>query len=407
MAAAPEPSVDVEEIPPADAVAQLMRRRIAHYLAARSDPSLYQSVRNMSQFVSDDYGNRFLVELIQNAHDAHDPSRIDGEIAIVFDASEGDYGCLYVANRGVGFVSSNLKAITNIALSSKPVNAGIGNKGLGFRSVLQVCNWPEIYSARGGGGIGVFDGYCFRFATVDDLREQLGDEPDDMVQEMARNLPCWHVPVPAEPGANVARFATKGFATVVRLPLKSADALEAVRAQIDALLGLKTPLHLFLERVERISVDRGTGQAILLERSVQQAFSVKPPGFKVDSPVEVAKVRLGAAEFAVAHWDIDDKLFRDALQASLEKGEVPESWRGWEGAARVSVAVSLGAPLEVGRLYCFLPLGEEGTAPFAGYINANFYTKMDRRKVDASIRLNDLFMRMAAWLSCQLVLLCH
>lgn len=403
MGAVYEVSVASEEISPADDVAQLMRQRISHYLAARSDPSLYQSVRNMSQFVSDDYGNRFLVELIQNAHDAHDPSRTDGEIAIVLDTSDGDHGCLYVANRGIGFAGSNLKAITNIALSSKPVNAGIGNKGLGFRSVLQVCNWPEIYSIHGAGGSGAFDGYCFRFATVDDLREQLGDEPDEIAEEMARNLPCWHVPVPAEPGANVARFAADGFATVVRLPLKSADALEAVRAQLDVLLGLTTPLHLFLERVQRISLDRGTRQPFLLERSVQQTWPVQPPGFKVDSLIEVVKVRLGATEFVVAHWDVDDKLFRDALHASLEKNEVPESWRGWEGAARVSVAVPLGAPLEVGRLYCFLPLGEEGRAPFAGYINANFYTKLDRRKVDASIRLNDLFMRMAAWLSCQLI----
>lgn len=259
-----ESPADIEEVSPADSVAKLMRQRISNYLVARGDPSLYQSVRNMSQFVSDDYGNRFLVELIQNAHDAHDPSRTDGEIAIILNASEGDHGCLYVANRGVGFIGSNLKAITNIALSSKPVNAGIGNKGLGFRSVLQICNWPEIYSVRGAGGSGAFDGYCFRFATVDDLRDQLSDVSDEIVQEMAHNLPCWHVPVPAEPGANVARFSTGGFATVVRLPLKSADALVAVRAQIDVLLGLNTPLHLFLERVERISLDRGTAEPFLL-----------------------------------------------------------------------------------------------------------------------------------------------
>lgn len=403
MAAAYEVSVGFEDVSPAEDVAQLMRQRISHYLAARSDPSLYQSVRNMSQFVSDDYGNRFLVELIQNAHDAHDPSRTDGEIAIVLDTSDGDHGCLYVANRGIGFVGSNLKAITNIALSSKPVNAGIGNKGLGFRSVLQVCNWPEIYSVQGEGGSGTFDGFCFRFATIDDLRGQLSDKSDDIAEEMARNLPCWHVPVSAEPGANVMRFAEAGFATVVRLPLKSADALQAVRAQIDMLLGLKTPLHLFLERVDRISLDAGTGQPFLLKRSVQQTWTLQPPGFKVDSPVAVAKLQLGVAEFVVAHWNVDDKLFREALQSSLEKGEVPESWKAWEGAAQVSVAVPLGAPLEAGRLYCFLPLGQEGKAPFAGYINANFYTKMDRRTVDASIRLNGLFMRMAAWLSCQLI----
>ena len=257
---------------PAAHVADLMNQRIKRYVDSRSDPSLYQSVRNMSQFVSDDYGNRFLIELIQNAHDAHDPSRSDGEIAIVVDASEGAHGCLYVANRGNGFIGDNLKAITNIALSSKPVNAGIGNKGLGFRSVLQVCNWPEIYSVDRIGVAGAFDGYCFRFATVDDLEVALGAGSADLAEEMAQNLPCWHVPVPVTPGPSVARFASDGFATVVRLPLKSDDALRVVREQIGLLLGLETPLHLFLSRIGRISIDSGAGECVTLERSVTQTW---------------------------------------------------------------------------------------------------------------------------------------
>jgi hypothetical protein len=380
-----------------------MRQRVASYLAARGDPSLYQSVRNMSQLVSDDYGNRFLIELIQNAHDAHDASRTDGEIAIVLDPSEGKRGCLYVANRGFGFDGKNLKAITNIALSSKPVNAGIGNKGLGFRSVLQVCTWPEVYSVLGEAGRPVFDGYCFRFATLNDLEEYLGPADAELARELAENLPCWHVPVPATPSPAVERFASRGFATVARLPLKSTDALEVVRSQLDLLLAQKTPLHLFLERVARISIDRGAGKAVFLDRSVEQTWSVRPPGFKVDLPISVAKLRLSSEEFVVAHWDIDTNLFQASLQASLEKGEVPDSWKSWEGSARISVAVPLGEALDVGRLYCFLPLGAEGKAPFAGYLNANFYTKMDRRAVDASIKLNDLFLRMGAWLSCQLI----
>lgn len=116
-------SVDHQELGPAESIAKLMHQRISNYLAARNDPSLYQGVRNMSQFVSDDYGNRFLAEPIRNAHDAHDPSRTDGEIAVVLDITEG-HGCLYVANRGAGFAGENLQAITNIALSSQPVNAG-------------------------------------------------------------------------------------------------------------------------------------------------------------------------------------------------------------------------------------------------------------------------------------------
>lgn len=404
MALTLEALVDDQEFSPADVIAKLMQQRISNYLGARNDLSLYQSVRNMSQFVSDDYGNRFLVELIQNAHDAHDPSRTDGEIAIVLDVTEG-HGCLYVANRGAGFTSKNLTAVTNIALSSKPVNVGIGNKGLGFRSVLQVCNWPEIYSVKGEGGSKTFDGFCFRFATIDDLRTHLAGHPDGVAEEMERNLPCWHMPVPTEPGENVQRFAEAGFATVVRLPLKSPEALQTVRTQFEVLMSLTTPLHLFLDRVGRISLDSGTDdhEPFVLERSVKNTWSLRPEGFKVDSPITVAQLRLGNAEFVAAHWDINDSLFRKALQQSLEKGEIPDSWRDWDGTARISVAVPLGTPLESGRLYCFLPLGSEGKAPFAGYINANFYPKMDRRTVDLSIGLNDLFMQMAAWLSCQLI----
>lgn len=250
-------------VEPSTHIANLMHERIRRYLDARSDPSLYQSLRNMSQFVSDDYGNRFLIELIQNAHDAHDPSGTDGEIAIVLDASEDAHGCLYVANRGKGFIGDNLRAITNIALSSKPVNAGIGNKGLGFRSVLQVCKRPEIYSVDGIGGRGVFDGYCFRFATVDDLADVLGAGSAELVGEMSQNLPCWHLPVPTIPGPNVARFAGEGFATVVRLPLKSDDALRSVRAQIDSLLGLKAPLPVTIEWRKKDRYGRTVGKVIV------------------------------------------------------------------------------------------------------------------------------------------------
>jgi hypothetical protein len=393
-----------EGIDPAVHVNKLMRQRIERYLDTRSDPSLYQSIRNMSQFVSDDYGNRFLIELIQNAHDAHDPSCSDGEIVIVLDATEDTHGCLYVANRGNGFTSQNLNAIINIALSSKPANAGIGNKGLGFRSVLQVCNWPEIYSVQGIGGNGTFDGYCFRFATVDDLAEALDPGAAELAQEMAENLPCWHVPVPARPGPNITQFAIDGFATVVRLPLKSNDALHTVQKQIDLLISQKTPLHLFLNRVGQISIDPGGGRNhVSLCRAVSNTWNHQSPDFALHPLITIARVHLGDEEYAVVHCEVEEKIFRAALQASLDKGEVPESWKHWEGNARVSVAVPLGAPLDSGRLYCFLPLGSEGKAPLAGYINANFYTKMDRRTVDTSIRLNDLFMRMAVWASCQLI----
>ncbi|SFT71839.1 sacsin N-terminal ATP-binding-like domain-containing protein [Paraburkholderia aspalathi] len=398
-----------QSVSPSDEITALMRHRILRYLDSRSDPDIYQSLRNMSEFVSDDYGSRFLIELIQNAHDAHDSKRCDGEIAIVLDPDDGPHGCLYVANRGAGFIWDNVKSISNIALSSKPVNAGIGNKGIGFRSVLQICTWPEIFSAHGVADTGRFDGYCFRFATEDDLRELVGAHPSpaldarDMAREMAENMPCWHIPLPADLRPDVARFAAAGFATVVRLPLKSDDALSLVRTEIDHLLQLQTPLHLFLNRVGCISISRdGLGET-RLERKVLQTWSILPRGWKADTPIEYRRVQLGSEAFLLADWNIDEELFRKTLESSLAKKEIPEAWRKWEGAACVSVAVPLGRSIDLGRLYCFLPLGPEGRAPFAGYINANFYTKMDRRTVNDAIGLNSFFLRMAAWVSCQAV----
>lgn len=45
------------------------RAEIEAYLATRGKSRVHESARNLSLNVSDDYGNRFLVELIQNAHD--------------------------------------------------------------------------------------------------------------------------------------------------------------------------------------------------------------------------------------------------------------------------------------------------------------------------------------------------
>jgi hypothetical protein len=385
-------------------IRSLMHQRIDRYLEARSDPSLYQSVRNMSQFVSDDYGNRFLIELIQNAHDAHDPSRNDGEIAIVL-TDEGDHGCLYIANRGQGFTWDNLKAITNIALSSKPVNAGIGNKGLGFRSVLQICDWPEIYSVKDVSGGASFDGYCFRFATEADLRKYMENDASEVAAEMALNMPCWHVPVPVESavGEQVSRFSNEGFATVVRLPLKSKDAKAQVSVEIERLLAMQTPLHLFLSRITCVSIENLNNQKTRLERKILQAWHPLQTGSATELPIVMSLVRVGSDEFLLADFDIEEEVFRQYLNESLAKSQVPEAWRNWEGQARVSVSVPLGYALDKGTLYCFLPLGEEGRAPFAGYINANFYTKMDRRTVSDAIGLNKFFLQMAAFVSCRMV----
>lgn len=368
------------------------RGEIEAYIAGRGKTSIHLGARNLSQNVSDDYGDRFLVELIQNAHDAHEPNRSDGEIAIVLNPSEGLHGCLYVANRGNGFTKANMEGIANIAQSSKPVNEGIGNKGLGFRSVLQICTKPEIYSASGSGSKAGFDGYCFRFATVEDIQGFLSENDDlGLADEIWANMPFWYLPVYTidRPGL-VDRFSAQGFATVVRMPLESAKALEVVRKQQDALRTHKRPLQLFLDRIASISIDSGSGTSPTeLRRSVLEHWSE-------EAGLSVEKVLVGNERYLVTTYVIEHAVFCRSLELSLSRKEIPESWRDWRGAARVSIAVRFGMSVERGLLYCFLPMGEEAVAPFSGYLNANFYTKMDRSRVNDDIALNRSFLEVAA-----------
>ena len=59
------------------------------------------SLTKLARATAQEYEDRFLIELIQNGYDVHDPLRTDGRICIHFARSEGDFGTLYVANGGV------------------------------------------------------------------------------------------------------------------------------------------------------------------------------------------------------------------------------------------------------------------------------------------------------------------
>jgi hypothetical protein len=54
-----------------------------------------------------EYRDRFLIELIQNGYDAHEPLSRDGLVWIRLDVHDGPFGCLYVANGGRPFSESN------------------------------------------------------------------------------------------------------------------------------------------------------------------------------------------------------------------------------------------------------------------------------------------------------------
>ncbi|MGX1095096.1 signal transduction histidine kinase [Streptomyces albogriseolus] len=75
--------------------------------------------------IAPEYEGRVLIELLQNAHDAHPARATDGRIEIRLDEDEGEHGTVYVANRGKPFDGKNFKDLCSIALSKGcPAKAG-------------------------------------------------------------------------------------------------------------------------------------------------------------------------------------------------------------------------------------------------------------------------------------------
>ncbi len=208
-------------------IEQHTRLVIQDELARESSWSPAKSLSQFTSKVSHEYEGRFLIELIQNAHDAHPvESQGTGRITVRLDLSEGDHGCVYVANGGSPFSHSNFQALCDLASSDKPIGQGIGNKGIGFKSVLQVTEWPEIYSANAEiYGKNEFSGYCW-VCWPDDLLQLVGGNLDHR-DRIIGNISQYFLPVPARnQNATIRSYASAEYATVGRLPLRSAIASE-------------------------------------------------------------------------------------------------------------------------------------------------------------------------------------
>ncbi|QKW04188.1 sacsin N-terminal ATP-binding-like domain-containing protein [Streptomyces sp. NA02536] len=341
--------------------------------------------------IAPEYEGRVLIELLQNAHDAHLAGAAEGRIEIRLDEDEGEHGTFYVANGGKPFGGKNFKDLCSIALSSKRADAGIGHKGVGFKSVLHLCDAPEVYSvAREGSRVP--DGFTFRFARLDDydaLAREVAPERVGLADYLKENLLTLKVPVFLEEAPkSVHNFVRRGFVTVVRLPLKSADARSAAGAQMRELMDGSAPFELFLDRLERVRLERrvaGKTRGKTYDRQVEVLHQAR--GLKVQQVTLRRRMRL-----IVVCGKADPDRAREALTASIEKSGMRRDWMAWEKKAEVRVAVPVADPLREGRLYTFLPMGEQIPAPVRGFVHAPFFAEMNRRSYNEAVPWNGLLL---------------
>ena len=365
----------------------------------RDDVGVYKSLRNLNEVIGAEYGDRVLYELIQNAHDAHRADDL-GRIAVrLVVRSEAD-GTLYVANGGAGFRKKDVDAIVNLATTAKEIGEGIGNKGLGFRSIEALTGDVRIFSRTGRSESARFDGYCFRFATVDEIEELLREDGIDeaTARDVAGTVPRYLVPVPlARQPEDVVSYARRGYASTIVVPLQTAEAIELAKRQVRALADLDVPLLLFLDRIAefRIDVETPDGSVYRRRLSRRQTAMGDVPGM---AGCRVFDVRVGEdRRFLVVRREVDKALVLDAVRRSVSRAPQIKRWLDWQGRPTVSIAVGLSpGAVAAGRFYNFLPMGDKAVAPLLGHLDAPFFAEINRRNADFDLPLNATLMEAAA-----------
>jgi hypothetical protein len=374
--------------------------RITSYQGAKDRWNLFRSLKNLIEQAIRDYEHRALVELLQNAHDAHDTGDLGGRVLIRLDHDEGPHGAVYVANTGRPVSGSNFDAITDIAQSDKRPEEGIGNKGIGFKSVLQLTGAPQVYSVSEEGGR-VFDGYRFSFADETSLKDLL-DGDATLAAEVAADVfhLCLPVPLDSVPDT-VNAFAADGYVTVLRLPLKSEEARAEAAEQL-TMLSAGPPVLLFLRRIGSLTVEER--QDGMVDRRTLARTE------RADAELDrltVSTVTVGdGGAFVLLDRQVAAEAFGDAVERSVLGDHISEGWRDWQGDARVTLAIPVEEGLTKGRLYTHLPMGEQAVAPLPAHVNAPFFAKLARVDLEKTVPLNDFLLDELALLGAETLLAC-
>ncbi|WP_370285845.1 sacsin N-terminal ATP-binding-like domain-containing protein [Pseudooceanicola nanhaiensis] len=378
------------EMTPSERLEKLLTDQLEHAAAAKEGIRPYESLRGVGDAISGEYGDRVLFELFQNAHDAHAEGDV-GSILLKLVVHNDDRADLYVANAGKGFDWSNVDAIRNIGLSSKSVGEGIGNKGLGFRSVETLTDDVRIYSQAEAKRSEAFNGFCFRFAQRDEIEQAAKRVTSpELAAKVARDLPRYLAAMPIDTQSDdIAGFAKEGFATVVHLPLEGQAAVSLARSQTAALAQTEVPLLLFLERLEKVVVEIHEGGHVSRKRLTRTVVEKPAPVAASDIHYEVVSIGPGRRRYVVAHKSVDRQRLEEAVEDSITIEPRLGRWRDWQGDPKVSVAIPLTATeAEPGRIYNFLPMSAEMASPLAGHVDAPFYASIDRRRANFDLPLN-------------------
>lgn len=224
-------------------------------------PATLISDYNKEIATTKDYEGREILELLQNATDQAREAEVRGQI-IVEVFPEG----LVVANSGAAFSVGGVSSLETANLSPKRHKRRqfIGNKGLGFRSVLNWTHEPMILS----GGLGLAYSDVVSEQKLNQLLAE-SDELADLVSVESSGADQLIVPVLPFPGYKVdgtieefvdgdagwlllqrcESWRSKGYSTAIGMPFARPEFFDEARRQIDA---LRPEILLFVDHLDEV-----------------------------------------------------------------------------------------------------------------------------------------------------------
>ena len=110
----------------------------------QNQPDALADIGRGEKYLKKDYKGRYVFELLQNIRDAYLQSGEGKDSVALFHVTET---ALIVANTGKPFDLESIESIRSIGKSTKVAPKFIGHKGIGFKSVFEITQNPQIFSA--------------------------------------------------------------------------------------------------------------------------------------------------------------------------------------------------------------------------------------------------------------------
>ena len=409
-------------------VAQAQRQVQTFFDELKNGTLNYRTIAGLNEQIAQAYRGRCVMELLQNAHDALSNSRPDDPRKITFLLSTRPEPVLLIGNSGHPFRPKDFEGLCQLGQSPKDPNESVGNKGLGFRSVLEVSTIPEIWSTAPHDSDVSF---VFHFnpsvvdyvaAATQDLRDnglaarspfdperplldwskqqltQFLENAFDAESEAAQFLSPYSIPLPIDGDrSEVLAMLNTGHVTVVRLTLDGGGAgtsEEAIQSVVDQLVGLDARSMAFLPDLETLVIDVD-GQRRILERVVDSHAEFSHLAQTHQQRLLVGQSGADPEDRTTRQFQVWSRTVGgedDPDQADRIRNVVAHLPNRWPEVNRVtvSVAVEEAEVSDRGLFVIFLPTDMlTGTG---AHINAPFYGSLDRRQIDLSESYNEFLL---------------